>query len=150
MTLFEKAKQFRKATQFGILTENVSNSDALSMMSAYNYWSGKSKSYGGEEDEKIVRRSIDGEDVLFKCISPHTSQEDWTPELTPSLWNRIDLEHSGTKEDPIPVALNMEYFKDKYYIENEVLYLCTRDSGIALAYLPSQLVGQYFEIVEGV
>lgn len=95
-----------------------------------------------------IRRHIDGEDVLFKCISPHTSQEDWTPELTPAMWNRIDLEHSGTKEDPIPAALNMMYYKDKYYTENGVLYLCTRDSGIALAYLPSQLVGQYFEVVE--
>lgn len=148
MTLFEKAKQFRKATQFGILTEDVSNSDALSMMSAYNYWDGKSKPYGGEKEEKIVRRVIEEEDVLFKCISPHTSQEDWTPELTPALWNRIDLEHSGTKEDPIPAALNMVYYKGKYYTEAGVLYLCTRDSGIALAYLPSQLVGQYFEVVE--
>ena len=148
MTLFEKAKQFRKATQFNILTEDVSNNEALSMASAYNYWDGKSKSYGGEKDEKIVRRLIDGEDVLFKCISPHTSQEDWTPEITPALWNRIDLEHAGTKEDPIPAALNMEYFKDKYYIEEGVLYLCTRDSGIALAYMPSQLVGHYFEVAE--
>lgn len=41
----------------------------------------------------------------------------------------------------------MRYYKDKYYSENGVLYLCTRDSGNPLAYLPSQLVGQYFELV---
>ena len=42
---------------------------------------------------------------------------------------------------------NMQYYKDKYYSEDGKLYLCTRDSGIPLAYLPSQLVGQYFEVV---
>lgn len=147
MRLDEKARQFRKATQFQVLTAEVSNNEALSMASIYNYWKAGVR-YGGDKQEKIVRRPVAGVDVLFECITPHTSQSDWAPELTPSLWNRIDLEHAGTKEDPIPAALNMMYYKGKYYIEGDVLYLCTRDSGIALAYLPSQLVGQYFEVVE--
>lgn len=147
MRLDEKARQFRKATQFQVLTAEVTNNEALSMASIYNYWKA-GVGYGGDKQEKIVRRPVDGVDVLFECITPHTSQSDWAPELTPAMWNRIDVEHAGTEEDPIPAALNMMYYKDKYYIEGDVLYLCTRDSGIALAYLPSQLVGQYFEVVE--
>jgi hypothetical protein len=42
----------------------------------------------------------------------------------------------------------MEYFAGKYYIENGTLYLCTRDSGIPLYYLPSALIGHYFEVVK--
>lgn len=140
MRLDEKARQFRKATQFQVLTAEVTNNEALSIASIYNYWKA-GVGYGGDKQEKIVRRPINEEDVLFICITPHTSQSDWAPELTPTLWSRIDVKHACTKEDPIPATLNMMYYKDKYYIENDVLYLCTRDSGIALAYLPSQLVG---------
>ena len=47
----------------------------------------------------------------------------------------------------------MEYIKGKYYAENESIYLMNRQGmaegeSITLYYLPSQLVGQYFEIVE--
>lgn len=33
------------------------------------------------------RRYSDG--YLYKCIQPHKSQEDWTPDKTPALWTRI-------------------------------------------------------------
>ena len=48
---------------------------------------------------------------------------------------------------PIPAALGMIYYKDKYYKENEVLYLCTRDSVNELYHMPSVPVGHYFEKV---
>ena len=86
-------------------------------------------------------------DALYKVIQAHTSQADWTPDITPALYTVIDVTHAGTLEDPIPAVMNMEYFEGLYYIKDDVIYLCTRDSGIALAYLPSQLIGQYFEVV---
>lgn len=146
MSLKEKAIQFRKAAQYNILNADMSNNDALAMASIYNYWK-PGISYGGD-NEKIVRRIINGKDILYKIIQPHISQNGWEPENTPALWEHIDIEHSGTIDDPIPAILNMQYYNGKYYIEDEILYLCTRDSGISLAYLPSQLVGQYFEIID--
>lgn len=89
------------------------------------------------------------EDKLYKVATSHKKQSDWIPgQDTASLFTVIDEEHEGTKEDPIPASVNMEYFKNKYYIYNEVLYLCTRDSEIPLQYTPDQLVGQYFEVVK--
>lgn len=85
-------------------------------------------------------------DKLYKCLQAHTSQAGWTPDATPALWAVIDVTHAGTIDDPIPAALNMEYHAGKYYTEDGASYLCTRDSGVPLAYLPSQLVGQYFEV----
>jgi hypothetical protein len=43
-------------------------------------------------------------------------------------------DHVGTKEDPIPYPEdgNMVIYNGKYYIENEIIYLCIRDSGIPL------------------
>lgn len=84
---------------------------------------------------------------LYKVIQAHTTQADWTPDVAVSLFEVIDVEHSGTAEDPIPWAVNMECFSGKYYTWEGVLYLCIRDSGIALAYSPDQLIGHYFEKV---
>ena len=46
----------------------------------------------------------------------------------------------------------MEYVKGLYYIENNVIYLMNRQGmqdgeSVVLQYMPSELVGQYFEIV---
>lgn len=88
---------------------------------------------------------------LYKCRQAHTSQADWTPDKTPSLWAVIDAEHAGTQDDPIPASRGMEYEYGKYYLDSEdgKTYLCERigeQSGnkITLQYLPHELVGQYF------
>ena len=38
----------------------------------------------------------------------------------------------------------------KYYVQDGVTYLCTRDSGIPMTHALSELVGQYVEKVETV
>ena len=90
---------------------------------------------------------------LYKCVQAHTTQADWTPNVTPALWTVIDVAHAGTIDDPIPASAGMEYTKGLYYIEDGVIYLMNREGmaegeTITLYYLPSQLVGQYFEVVE--
>ena len=93
------------------------------------------------------------EGKLYKCVQPHTTQADWTPDITPALWTVIDVTHAGTIDDPIPAVAGMEYVYGKYYVEGETVYICKRtgeaEGGtIVLQFLPSQLVGQYFEVVE--
>lgn len=86
-----------------------------------------------------------GED-LWEVLQGHKTQENWKPSLeTASLWKRVDEEHAGTKDDPIPYAPPMEIFKDKYYIQSKVLYKCIRDSGQPLSHNLSDLVGNYVE-----
>ena len=87
------------------------------------------------------------EGAVYKALQPHTTQADWTPDAAPSLWARLDVEHTGTLADPIPAALNMEYFEGLYYSEGEAVYYCFRSTEIPVAYLPSQLVGTYFNLV---
>ena len=90
---------------------------------------------------------------LYKCVQAHTTQADWTPDVTPDLWTVIDVTHVGTIDDPIPAVAGMEYVYGKYYIEGKTVYICKRtgeaEGGtIVLQFLPSALVGQYFEVVE--
>ena len=92
-------------------------------------------------------------DRLYKVVQAHTTQADWTPDVTPALCTVIDVTHAGTIDDPIPAVAGMEYVYGKYYIEGETIYICKRigeaEGGtIVLQFLPSALVGQYFEVVE--
>lgn len=136
----KRAKQLRTLSLF--TADPLPNEQAAKIPTMYHEWK------VGEAVEVGFRRYYPVTDILYECISAHTTQADWTPDITPALWNPIDVEHAGTLEDPIPAVLNMQYYNGKYYSEEDVIYLCTRDSGIALAYMPSQLVGQYFEVVE--
>lgn len=92
---------------------------------------------------------------LYKVITTHKKQADWIPgRERASLFTIIEETHSGTLDDPIPARANMEYVKGKYYMEDGKVYLMNREGmeegeSITLQYPPSQLVGQYFELVEG-
>lgn len=87
---------------------------------------------------------------LYKTIKANQQfLPNWIPgQGTESIFERIDETHTGTKEDPIPYKVNMEVLKDKYYIEDGILYCCTRNSDIPLQNKASELVGHYFEVVE--
>lgn len=100
-----------------------------------------------------VGKMLQYNDALYKVIQAHTSQSDWTPDIVPSLYSVINVAHAGTIDDPIPAVVNMEYVKGLYYIEDGVIYLMNREGmadgeSITLAFLPSQLVGHYFEVVD--
>ena len=117
---------------------------ALQYMEMYPLWQSNLSVKAGERYQYNGR--------LYKVGQAHTPQADWTPDITPSLYVLIDVEHAGTFEDPIPAVASMEYIKGKYYIENGTIYLMNRQvmadgESIVLHYTPSQLVGQYFEVV---
>ena len=106
-----------------------------------------------------VRYTVNNKPALYKltCEDQTTDGtlivETWNPVDASSIWTAIDIEHEGTLEDPIPAVAGMEYVYGKYYIEGETVYICKRtgeaEGGtIVLQFLPSQLVGQYFELVE--
>ena len=65
---------------------------------------------------------------------------------TAALYEVVVETASGTKDDPIPYTPPMELFEGKYYTQNDVLYICTRDSGQALTHDLSSLVGLYVNV----
>lgn len=65
-----------------------------------------------------------------------------------------DQEELGTINNPIPAYRGMTYYKGKYYSQDGQTYLCIRDKdgeeegqGLALNYLPSELLLIYFTLV---
>ena len=87
---------------------------------------------------------------LYKTAQPtYTFVDTYEPGAagTESLFTKIDEAHAGTLEDPIPYSGNMELFRGMYYIQNDIIYLCNRDSEVAMHHALADLVGLYVEIV---
>ena len=54
----------------------------------YRAWNGDGENYAVGD-----RRLYDG--VLYKCLTAHTSQADWTPAAAPSLWAKVLIPTPG-------------------------------------------------------
>lgn len=73
-----------------------------------------------------VNKKVYHKGWLYKCITTHTAQSTWTPDVSYSLFVKCaSLGEEGTIDNPINYSLGMELIKDKYYIENGIKYLCT-------------------------
>lgn len=121
---------------------DITNEEALDYMVIVYAWEefiGKVLPMG-----KIVSHN----DRLWRVRQEHTVLNEYEPSLaTASLYEVIEKEHEGTLEDPIPYMPPMEIFEGKYYVENNILYLCTRSSGTALSHSLSDLISFYVEMV---
>ncbi len=90
---------------------------------------------------------------LWKCRQAHASQPDWRPGTgTELLWTVINEYYAGDEYDPIPYEGNMVLEKGKYYTQDGKLYLCIRNSEIAvfepLSKLATMMGGQYVKVKE--
>lgn len=130
------------AINYAVMT--MSDTDALEHMSIFPTW----KSFINQSMPDGQRFVYENE--LWKSRQEiKTVLENQPPSIeTASLYERIDEEHAGTYDDPIPYANTMEVFNGKYYIEDEIIYKCIRDSGQPLYATCASLVGNYFEVAE--
>lgn len=123
-----------------INTLSVDDATAVRMTAFYPEWE-KGKQY-------TVGYKVQYLGKLYKVVQAHTSQETWTPDITASLYTRIDEVHDGTKYDAIPYEGNMALYNGKYYSQDGVTYLCNRDTVNPVYNKLSELVGIYVEVIE--
>ncbi len=79
---WQQAQKYRAL--INSIIENLEDAEALAVLELFVPW----------ENYKLynINDKIKYEDNLYKCIQSHTSQSDWTPDITPSLWTRISVE----------------------------------------------------------
>ena len=120
----------------------LSDNDALKVKEWYPHW----EDYIGQTIEVgFVTLYADN---LWRARQTHTAMEIYPPSMdTASLYEVIVEGHEGTADDPIPFTPPMEIYADRYYIQDGIVYRCTRDSGMALSFNLAELVGIYVEIV---
>jgi hypothetical protein len=113
----------------------VDDNTALRMRSFYPEWA-SGESYG-------VGHKVQYGGKLWRVLQAHTAQVGWQPTNAPSLWEQINETHDGTIDDAIPYDGNMALESGKYYTQNDVIYLCNRDTVNPVYHALSELVGLY-------
>ena len=124
-----------------INTLSVDDNTALRMKQFYPEWA-SGVSYG-------VGYKVQYGGKLYRVMQAHTAQTTWEPENAPSLWEQINETHDGTIDDAIPYDGNMALVSGLYYTQNDVIYLCNRDTVNPVYNALSELVGLYVEEVSG-
>lgn len=120
-----------------INTLTVDDNTALRMLDFYPEWAADMAYTVGYK----VRRN----GKLWRVVQAHTAQIGWEPENAASLWEQINETHAGTIDDPIPYSGNMALTAGLYYVQDWVIYKCTRDTGNPVYHALSDLVGLYVE-----
>jgi chitodextrinase len=80
MTIVDKAIYLRSVIEN--LSSALPDDEALNAVELFPKWNGYSTEYS-------VGDRVRYEDILYKCLQSHTSQEAWTPIDAPSLWARV-------------------------------------------------------------
>lgn len=55
-------------------------------------------------------------DTLYKCVQAHTSQDSWTPDITPALWVEVSIDEFPEWKQPLGS-------EDAYRIGDKVSHL---------------------------
>lgn len=85
--------QIRRALQ--MFAQSLGEHDAMEIATVYDPWK-PGKVYNGGEYVTYGTNAV-GDPQLYKVIAgkPHTSQADWTPDVTASLYTPIGLDDEG-------------------------------------------------------
>ena len=121
-------------------TLDVDDNTALRMLEFYPAWA------AGQAYTETYKVQYSGK--LWCCRQAHTSQAGQEPSIdTASLWEEVCETHDGTLADPIPYDGNMALESGKYYTQDGVIYLCTRDTINPVYNALADLVSIYVEEV---
>lgn len=91
MNKLQAAEQLRRALQIfaGTLTEE----QAMEVATVYDPWA-EGKAYTAGQYLTYGENGV-GDPQLYKVVQAHTSQADWTPDATASLYTPIGLDDEG-------------------------------------------------------
>ena len=101
-------------------SKDLSDADALSAPMLFDRWAVDTDYTSGE------RIYYDG--TLYRCVQSHTSQESWTPDLTPALWTVVSLDEWPEWKQPI--GTQDAYMKGDKVSHNDKYWVSTADNNV--------------------
>ena len=118
MNRLQIADQFRKALQ--MFAASLSDEKALEVASVYDAWV-VGKKYEVGEFVTYGKNGVD-DPQLYKVVQAHTSQADWTPDKTASLFTPIGLNDAGYPVWSKPTGAHDAYNEGDIVDYNGTLY----------------------------
>lgn len=123
------AQQYNRFMQMLVQSANLPDDQAMEVADLYPEWVAM-KAYAVDE---IVKYGVnaDGETQLYKVIQAHTSQEDWKPDVTASLYKAIDFtDDDGVSIWTQPLGSHDAYAKGDVVSFEDQLWISTVDGNV--------------------
>lgn len=132
---------------------NLSVEDALEVVEFFPEFLVDEGFKEGDTVTKGTKFKYEGK--LWAVLQDHTILAYYYPSInTASLYVEVTPDYNeageeiGTINNPIPYEGNMVLENGKYYSQDDVVYLCTRDSGNPVYHALRDLVGLYVEVIQ--
>lgn len=126
MDRLQAAEQLRRALQMYAAT--LTDKQALEIASVYPRWEvGKAYSVG---DIISYGENSLGDPQLYKVVQAHTSQADWTPDATASLYDAFGLDEGGYPVWSQPTGAHDAYNTGDIVNYNGTLYKSVIDGNV--------------------
>ena len=103
-------------------SSSLSDTDALQGIELFDPWAADTDYVTGD------RRRHEG--LLYKCLMNHTSQPSWTPDVSPSLWVRIDDPSQEWPEWVQPLGSTDAYAKGAKVSHNDKHWISDYDFNV--------------------
>ena len=101
--------------------EALPDADAANLPEAFPQWA-VGKAY-------VLGDRVRYQEKLYAIIQPHTSQSDWTPDITPALWREVTPE-GVIPEWQQPVGAHDAYMYGDVVMFNGTKYVSTADTNV--------------------
>ncbi len=118
MNRLQVAEQFRRALQ--LFAQSLTDDVAMEVATVFPTYD-VGKSYKANEMFTYGTNEV-GDPQLYRVVSDHTSQDDWTPNTTPSLYTPIGLTDEGYPVWSKPTGAHDAYDLDDIVDYNGTLY----------------------------
>lgn len=115
-----RAKAYKLREMIVKASTSLTDEDALQAIELYPQWQ-TGTAYTA--DERIRYNS-----TLYRCVQSHTSQDDWTPDITPALWTVVSLDEFP--EWVQPTGAQDAYNKGDKVSHNGKHWISTVDSNV--------------------
>ena len=116
--IIEKARRLRHKIEN--LAETMTDEEGLQFVDLFVNWA-TDTAYALDDRVKF-------NDTLYKCVQAHTSQDDWTPDITPALWVVVTVEE--WPEWVQPIGAQDAYMTGDKVTHNELHWISTADNNV--------------------
>lgn len=126
MDKLQKAEQFRRAVQ--LFAASLSEESAMEVATLYDKWA-VGKTYEAGVFLRYGTNGV-GDPQLYKVVQAHTSQADWTPDATSTLYTPIGLDEGGYPVWSQPTGVHDAYNTGDIVNYNGTLYKSLIDGNV--------------------
>ena len=126
MNRMQAAEQLRRALQ--MFATSLTDEQAMEVAAVYDPWA-VGKTYAVSEFVTYGENGV-GDPQLYRVVQAHTSQTDWTPDATASLFTAIGLDDSGYPVWSQPTGAHDAYNTGDVVNYNGTLYESATDGNV--------------------